>query len=298
MTWGILQHRSASVTFWPDTRFPALSTDAMIASSSAYGISPGPAGYSIADLHCVPPRSGHSAGGTYSEACVALVLSGAFLYQSEGRSAVTVPGALVFANKHETFSCHHQSDDGNRRIVVFFSEKFLEPIVEELRCGTPRFPAASAPPSRMTAMVSGLLMRIARQAADSYEAALAIAQLSLGCRSGRLRYERGSAADTRRVLDVVRYINANFAEPCSLDALASIANMSRFGLARRFRAVTGETANQYVVHRRLSAAAARLAATARPISEIAYDVGFNDLSHFNACFRSAFGCPPSAWRRH
>lgn len=74
--------------------------------------------------------------------------------------------------------------------------------------------------------------------------------------------------------------------------------MSRFRFARRFRAVTGETANQYVVNRRLSAAAARLAATARPISEIAYDVGFNDLSYFNACFRSTFGCAPSAWRRH
>jgi len=298
MTWGILQRSPASVTFWPDARFPALSTDAMIASSASYGISPGPAGYSIADLHCVPARGKHSAGGIYSEACVALVLSGAFLYQSEGRSGVTVPGALVFANKNERFSCQHQCVEGNRRIVVFFSEEFLQPIVEELRCDTSRFQAGLSPPSRMTAMVSGLLIRIARQAADSDEAALAIAQLSLGFASGRVCCDRSSAADTRRVLDAVRYINAHFAEPCSLDALASIASMSRFRFARLFRAVTGETANQYVVNRRLSAAAARLAATARPISEIAYDVGFNDLSHFNACFRSAFGCPPSVWRRH
>jgi hypothetical protein len=99
-----------------------------------YGLrhSPGPAGYSIADLRCVPARGGQSAGGIYSEACVALVLSGAFVYQSEGRTAVTVPGGLVFANRHETFSCQHQSVEGNRRIVVFFSEKFLEPVVEEL----------------------------------------------------------------------------------------------------------------------------------------------------------------------
>lgn len=298
MTWGILQRSSASATFWPNVRFPALSTDAMIAGSTAYGIPPGPAGYSIADLRCVPARGGQSAGGIYSEACVALVLSGAFVYQSEGRTAVTVPGGLVFANRHETFSCQHQSVEGNRRIVVFFSEKFLEPVVEELGRGTPRFRAASAPPSRLTALVSGLLIRIARQAADSDEAALAIAELALGCASGRLRYEGNSAADTRRVLEVVRHINAHFAEPCSLDDLASIASMSRFRFARRFRAVTGETANQYVVNRRLSAAAARLAATARPISEIAYDVGFNDLSYFNACFRSTFGCAPSAWRRH
>lgn len=106
------------------------------------------------------------------------------------------------------------------------------------------------------------------------------------------------AGDTRRILDVVRYIDANFADPCSLDALASIAGMNRFRFSRIFRAVTGETANQYVIDRRLRAAAASLTSTKRKITEIAYDVGFNDISYFNARFRSTFACAPSEWRKY
>ena len=81
--------------------------------------------------------------------------------------------------------------------------------------------------------------------------------------------------------------------PAAVLTLATVAGMNRFSFAKRFRAVTGETANQYVINRRLSAAATRLAASRAPIAEIAYEVGFNDLSYFDSCFRSAFGCPPS-----
>jgi AraC-like DNA-binding protein len=256
------------MTFWPDTRFDAISTDAKIRDPSAYGIAPGPAGYSIADLRCTPTVQRH-ASGIYTESAVALVLSGIFEHLSDSSACMAVPGSLVFANKRAEFSCRHQGLEGNRRIVVFFSEQLLEPLANDLSLDTPKFQAAWAPPSRLTPQVAGLLLTIARGSPDSDEAAVAL----------------------------VRYINAHFDEPCPLDTLAAVAGMNRFRFARRFRAVTGETANQYVINRRLSAAATRLAATKTPIAEIAYEVGFNDLSHFDACFRSAFGCPPSVWRR-
>src|SRR4026208_443055 len=120
--------RGAAVPFGPEIRFERIPADAKIADPAAYGIPPGPAGYSIADLSCVPARGGQSAGGIYSEACVALVLSGAFVYQSEGRTAVTVPGGLVFANRHETFSCQHQSVAGNSRRGALLSAAFLAPV--------------------------------------------------------------------------------------------------------------------------------------------------------------------------
>lgn len=283
------------MTFWPDTRFDGISTDAKIADPTAYGIAPGPCGYSIADLRCVPSVQ-RRAQGIYTESGIGLVLSGTFEHLSDGCAHMAVPGALVFANKGAEFSCRHQGVEGNRRIVVFFSAEMLESLATDLCLDEPRFQATSAPPSRLTPRVAGLLLRIARGAIDSDEAAVAIAQLCLAA-SGRFCPNRASDADTRRVLDAVRYINSHFAEACPLDALATVAGMNRFRFAKRFRAVTGETANQYVINRRLSAAAARLVSTKAPIAEIAFAVGFNDLSHFDACFRSAFGCAPSIWRR-
>jgi AraC family transcriptional regulator len=283
------------MTFWPDMRLDGIGSDAKIADPTAYGIPPGPGGYSIADLHCVPAVQ-RQTQGIYTESGVALVLSGTFEHLSDSRACIAVPGSLVFANKRAEFSCRHQGPERNRRIVVFFSEQLLEPLAADLHLDEPKFHAAWAPPSRLTPRVAGLLLKIARGAADSEEAAVAIAHLCLGA-AGRFSPDKASDADTRRILDAVRYINEYFAEPCPLDTLAAVAKMNRFRFAKRFRAVTGETANQYVINRRLSAAATRLASTQAPIAEIAFAVGFNDISHFDACFRSAFGCAPSVWRR-
>jgi AraC family transcriptional regulator len=283
------------MTFWPDMRLDGISSDARIADPSAYGIAPGSAGYSIADLHCIPAIQRH-AQGIYTETGVALVLSGTFEYLSDSHACTAVPGSLVFANKGAEFFCRHQGLERNRRIVVFFSDELLAPLAADLLLDEPKFHAVWAPPSRLTPRVAGLLLRIARGTVDSDEAAVAIAHMCLRI-PDCLRSDKASDVDARRILDAVRYINAHFAEPCPLDTLAAVASMNRFRFAKRFRAVTGETANQYVINRRLSAAAARLDSTKVPIAEIAFEVGFNDISYFDACFRRAFGCPPSIWRR-
>src|SRR5687767_3471472 len=226
------------MTFWPDTRFDGISTDAKIRDPAAYGIAPGPAGYSIADLRCAPTVQRH-ARGIYTESAVALVLSGIFEHLSDSSACMAVPGSLVFANKRAEFTCRHQGLDGNRRIVVFFSDELLEPLATDLSLDTPRFQATSAPPSRLTPQVAGLLLRIARGAPDSDEAAVALAHICLRA-STRFSSERASDGDVSGVLDAVRYINAHFDEPCPLDTLATVAGMNRFRFAKRYRAVTGE----------------------------------------------------------
>lgn len=282
---------------WPDSIFAGVATDANIPSPNSYGVPPSPSGYRIADLHCGPSGSRRNSDGIYSEFGIAVVLSGMFEYLSEGNTEIAVPGSLVLANKNEAFTCDHFCAEGNRRIVLFFSGELIAAIADDLALDAPRFRVTAEPPSRLTPVISGLLLRIAQQHPDSEEAALAIAGATLRCGSGRASGKKISAVERRRVLDVIRYIDSNYETSCSLDMLASIAGVSRFRFARQFRAVTGETANRYVVNRRLSIAAIRLASTKRPVSEIAYDVGFNDLSYFNARFKATFGCTPSAWRR-
>src|SRR5688572_3618165 len=128
------------MTFWPDTRFDGISTDAKIRDPAAYGIAPGPAGYSIADLRCAPTVQRH-ARGIYTESAVALVLSGIFEHLSDSSACMAVPGSLVFANKRAEFSCRHQGQEGNRRIVVFFSENLLDPLAITLVLTPPSFKA-------------------------------------------------------------------------------------------------------------------------------------------------------------
>ena len=101
---------------------------------------------------------------------------------------------------------------------------------------------------------------------------------------------------TARIMDVIHYLDRHFAEPCNLPALAIMAGLSRFHFLRRFRAATGTSPHQYLISLRLRAAAERLRSTADPVTSIALDVGFNDLSNFNFQFRRSFGVAPRKWR--
>lgn len=263
----------------------------------AYGLAPSDDGYRLADLTCVPGHRQWRLEGAYTQYAVALVLAGAFEYAGGTGSGMGVPGTLILANRREAFAARHISAEGNRRLVLFFHPSLLEDAADDLGLGAARFPTAVAPPSRLTPAITASMLRIAAGRDGSGEEAAVVVEAALGGASGWRGSEKVSAVDECRIVDVVRYINAHFSRPCSLDELAAIAGLSRFRFARRFRAVTGESANRYVLNRRLSAAAVRLVDTKASVLEIACEVGFNDLSHFYQHFRAAFGCAPGAWRR-
>jgi AraC-like DNA-binding protein len=63
-------------------------------------------------------------------------------------------------------------------------------------------------------------------------------------------------------------------------------------------AAMGKTPSGYIVERRLQRAADRLnAAPATSITELAFELGFNDSAYFARCFRQKFGVAPRDWRR-
>jgi AraC-like DNA-binding protein len=61
--------------------------------------------------------------------------------------------------------------------------------------------------------------------------------------------------------------------------------------------VLGVTPHQYLVRSRLRRAARLLAEDTRPITDVAFDVGFGDLSNFVRTFRRAAGVSPRGFRR-
>jgi AraC-like DNA-binding protein len=66
---------------------------------------------------------------------------------------------------------------------------------------------------------------------------------------------------------------------------------------RTFAKVVGVTPHQYLVRSRLRRAARLLADDARPISDVALDVGFGDLSNFVRTFHRAAGLSPRRFRQ-
>jgi transcriptional regulator GlxA family with amidase domain len=108
---------------------------------------------------------------------------------------------------------------------------------------------------------------------------------------------RPSARDERRISEVLRYIELYAADALDLEMLAGIAIMSKYHFLRTFRHFVGMTPYQFLLSVRMRRAAVRLATSSEPVSTIAFDTGFGDLSTFNGRFRDVFGMSPTVYRR-
>ena len=102
--------------------------------------------------------------------------------------------------------------------------------------------------------------------------------------------------DDARLRRAVSYIHDNLAEDLSLEAMAGLAAMSTSRFSRAFKAATGRSPLQYVIEQRLQMAATLLRTTKLPVAEIAYRVGYNDLSRFGQHIKRRFGATPAKLR--
>jgi AraC family transcriptional regulator len=232
----------------------------------------------------------------YAGPVIGVVVAGSFDYAGRHGRAHATPGAILLGNAGEAFDCRHLDGDGNRRAVIALHPELLTEVANDCDLDAPAFAVSALAPSRETAPLYGAVRRAAGGLHLDEEAVIDLAAraLTLGRRPPLVM---PTGAERRRIRDVVRHLDVAYAEPCGLDSLAAMGQVSRFHFIRLFRAVTGESPRQYLIGARLRAAADRLTDTAEPVTHIAFDIGFNDISHFNATFRRAFGLSPTAWRR-
>ena len=81
----------------------------------------------------------------------------------------------------------------------------------------------------------------------------------------------------------------------SVEQLAKALNMTSMQLYRKLRGLTGYSGNEFIRMIRLKKAAQLLESTSLTISEIAYDVGFNDPAYFTRCFKKQFSQSPTEY---
>ena len=104
---------------------------------------------------------------------------------------------------------------------------------------------------------------------------------------------------TARACDrAIDLIDARFASPISLQALADACGLGVRHLSRAFREATGRSPHQYLLHRRVEAAKV-LIRQGLPLAEVAGQCGFSDQSQLTRTFMQHAGTTPGRFRnRH
>lgn len=101
-----------------------------------------------------------------------------------------------------------------------------------------------------------------------------------------------------RVAAYLRELPRRFHEDLDLDAAASRLGLSRRRFSQLFREEAGESWLQAIRRLRIGHAHRLLAETGHSVTAIAFQSGFNDLSHFYRVFKSCSnGLTPESWRR-
>ena len=100
----------------------------------------------------------------------------------------------------------------------------------------------------------------------------------------------------RRIKRVTSVLDERYKDPPTLHQLAESIGLSSSRLAHLFRDEVGMSIQSYVRERRLLMAALLLVQTHEQISQIAYSVGFGDVSNFNHAFKRRFGMSPRQYR--
>lgn len=103
---------------------------------------------------------------------------------------------------------------------------------------------------------------------------------------------RRSGLPPDMVEKITKYVDAHLAAPILARDLAGLAGLSPDHFARRFKIATEMSPKQFVLRRRVEKVDDLLRSGKYNVTEAAREVGFNDLSHLNRCFRNFFGRSP------
>jgi AraC-like DNA-binding protein len=246
-----------------------------------YQCTAGPADQAFVEVH-------HSYSASY-------VRKGSFGCRARGDSFELVAGSVLIGHPGDEYVCTHDHTVGDECLSFHLSAGLVESI------GGARLWRTGCLPPLPELMVLGELAQAAaegRTDVSPEEAGVLFAARFVEAISGRSRGAlAASARDRRRAVRAALFIDEHSREPLELEAVAREAGLSPFHFLRLFSSVLGVTPHQYLVRSRLRHAARLLAQGARSVTDVAFDVGFGDLSNFVRTFHRAARVSPGGFRR-
>jgi AraC family transcriptional regulator len=253
-------------------------------------------GWRVGDIVCTRGPRDHPFEERQSGASISLVLSGSFVCRSEHGASLLAAGSLMLVSAGQTFECSHSHGEGDRCLSFQFDPDFFECLAHGAGASRAAFERQTLPPLRALAQVAARARAAMNNSAALEEVAVELVGAVVGIASRVRREPQAPSQHHARIARVLRLLMSRSAEPHSLADLARSAGLSPYHFLRTFKRVTGITPHQWLLRARLREAALRLSTTRASVTDIALDVGFEDLSNFMRSFRAEFGVSPRRYR--
>ena len=253
-------------------------------------------GLTIVDYRCAARLRERPVVERHAAYSLSYVRKGSFGYRYRGAAFELVAGSILLGAPGDEYTCTHDHVCCDECLSIQLAPELVDALG-----ASPRLWRAGALPPMAELVVAAEGTQAAvegRTDAAADELALTFAARFAERASGAKRAPfTARARDRRRAIEAALWLDDHVHEPIDLHDAAAAAGLSAFHFLRLFTAVVGATPHQYLLRARLRRAARLLAAGERSITDVAYDVGFGDLSNFVRTFRRAAGVSPRRFRR-
>jgi AraC-like DNA-binding protein len=250
----------------------------------------------VSDFRCSATPDDTPFVEQHSRHSISYVRKGSFGCRSRARYFELVAGSILVGHPGDEYVCSHDHVCGDECLSFFLSPELVQAIGDR----TDIWQIGCAPPLPEL-MVLGELAQAAAEGRSDVgldEIGQVFANRFVEVVSGRKQNTVAAAArDRRRAVETALWIDAHSHRQIDLEDAAGQADISPFHFLRLFSSVLGVTPHQYLVRSRLRHAARLLADDDSSITDIAYDVGFGDLSNFVRTFHRAAGVSPLRFRQ-
>lgn len=225
---------------------------------------------------------------------IGIVDQGAMTSYYRGSTQVLPTGTVFLINPGEVHAPGPAKAPGWILRVFYFEKKFYQSLSSNFGHNPLRFSHVFVQDQMLTNILLTLHRTMEGDTNDSLEIDSAFVSI-FGRLAERYACDRAQssavAGEKNKINRVRQYIEAYYVKNHTLEELAVVAQLSPYHLLRTFQKTVGLTPHAYLNQIRIELAM-QLLREGKTISEVAFDTGFSDQSHFTRNFKLMMGVTP------
>ena len=226
---------------------------------------------------------------------IGVTLYGVQSFGYRGASEHSTPGQVFVLHPDETYDGHAGTIAGFRYRILYVEPRLIQDAFGDTRCPLPFVRDPVSNDKRLAAAIKPALDDLEVPLEDLHldQIVLTLAEALAAVDSSVTRRSLG-AKHLRAVNDARDLLDASVQETVTAVELEAITGLTRYALARHFRACLGTSPYRYLIMRRLERVRSLLRKGA-PLADAAISSGFADQSHMTRHFKKAYGVSPGRW---